>query len=194
LEALSPSLLAQQFEAALEIARPRAVRVGLLRSPGQVRLIAELLRTYHLDGLVLAPPVRYGRTEVLDDATREAIAVHLLPLARVSVVRSADLPGVSGNGAPDLDALRAAATALRARGARAVLVSGAAWHGRILDLLDEEGSETVLDTARVAAQRVAGLATAHAAALSAHLAHGLPLLRAAEAAQRYVGQRLQRGR
>jgi len=194
LEELSPSLLAQQFEAALEIDRPRAVRVGLLRSPAQVRLVAELLRTYHLDGLVLAPPVRLGRTEVQDTATREAIAIHLQPLARVSVVRAGDLTGPSGNGGPELPELRAAAAALRAQGARAVLVSGAAWRGRIVDLLDEEGAESVLDTTRIAAPWLAGLAGAHAAALAAHLAHGLPLLRAAEAAQRYVGQRLQRGR
>jgi hydroxymethylpyrimidine/phosphomethylpyrimidine kinase len=194
LEELSPSLLAQQFEAALEIARPRAVRVGLLRSPAQVRLLAELLRTYHLDGLVLAPMRRLHRIEVQDPATREAIATHLEPLARVSIVRAADLDGIAGDGAPDLSALRAAAAALRGQGARAVLIAGAAWHGRIVDFLDEDGSEAVLDTARIAAPRVAGLASAHAAALAAHLAHGLPLLRAAEAAQRYVGQRLQRGR
>lgn len=194
LEELSPALLAQQFEAALELDRPLSVRVGLLRSPAQARLVAELLRTYHLDGLVLAPPLKVARTEVQDAATRDAIAVHLVPLARVTVVRVADLPAAAGNGAPGLDALRAAAAAVRAQGARAVLVSGAASHGRLLDLLDEEGSEAILDTGRVAAPWVPGLAGAHAAALAAHLAHGLPLLRAAEAAQRYVGQRLQRGR
>jgi len=194
LEALSPALVAQQFEAALEIARPRAVRVGILRTPEQVRLLAELLRTYHLDGLVLAPPRRLHRTEVQDAATREAIAVHLEPICRVCVVRAADLLGAEGNGTAELPALRAAAAALRAGGARAVLVAGAAWHGRIVDLLDEEGAETVLDTARVCAPRIAGLASAHAAALAAHLAHGRSLLQAAEAAQRYVAQRLQRGR
>jgi hydroxymethylpyrimidine/phosphomethylpyrimidine kinase len=194
LEGLSPALLAQQFEAALELARPRAVRVGLLRTPEQVRLLAELLRTYHLDGLVLAPPRRLHRTEVQDDATREAITLHLEPLARVCVVRAADLPAADGNGAPEIAALRAAAAAHRARGARAVLIAGASWHGRIVDLLDEDGAEAVLDTARVCAPRIAGLASAHAAALAAHLAHGRPLLQAAEAAQRYVAQRLQRGR
>ena len=194
LEGLSPALLAQQFEAALEIARPRAVRVGLLRTPEQVRLLAELLRTYHLDGLVLAVPRRLGHTEVQDAATRKEIAVHLEPLARVCVVRASDLPGAEGNGAPELPALRAAAAALRTGGARAVLIAGASWHGRIVDLLDEDGSEAVLDTARVCAPRIAGLASAHAAALAAHLAHGRSLLQAAEAAQRYVAQRLQRGR
>ncbi|HEX5042973.1 MAG TPA: bifunctional hydroxymethylpyrimidine kinase/phosphomethylpyrimidine kinase [Candidatus Polarisedimenticolaceae bacterium] len=192
LEGLSPALVAQQFEAVLEIARPRAVRVGLLRTPEQVRLLAELLRTYHLDGLVLAPPRRLHRTEVQDAATREAIAMHLEPLCRVCVVRACDL--AEGNGAPELPVLRAAAAALRSRGARAVLIAGAGWHGRIVDLLDEEGAESVLDTARVCAPRIAGLASAHAAALAAHLAHGRPLLQAAEAAQRYVAQRLQRGR
>jgi hydroxymethylpyrimidine/phosphomethylpyrimidine kinase len=194
LSELSPSLLAQQFEAALEIAHPRAVRVGLVRSPEQVRLLAELIRTYHLDGLVVAPLRRLQRIEVQDDATREAVATHLAPLARVCVIRAADLDGVAGNGAPSLQALRAAAAAQRTLGTRAVLIAGASWHGRIVDVLDDDGSEAVLDTARVVAPRVAGLASAHAAALAAHLAHGLPLLKACQAAQRYVAQRLQRER
>jgi len=142
----------------------------------------------------LADVARGVRVWVQDAATREAIAVHLEPICRVCVIRAVDLLGAEGNGTAELPALRAAAAALRAGGARAVLVAGAAWHGRIVDLLDEEGAETVLDTARVCAPRVAGLASAHAAALAAHLAHGRSLLQAAEAAQRYVAQRLQRGR
>ena len=43
-------------------------------------------------------------------------------------------------------------------------------------------------------QSAAGLAGAHAAALAAHLARGLSLSTAADAAQRYIGFRLMRGR
>jgi hydroxymethylpyrimidine/phosphomethylpyrimidine kinase len=64
----------------------------------------------------------------------------------------------------------------------------------VLDLVDDDGHVVLLDTARIQTSRVPGLAGAHAAALAAHLARGASLSNAAEAAQRYIGFRLQRGR
>jgi hypothetical protein len=64
----------------------------------------------------------------------------------------------------------------------------------VLDVLDEGGGVSVVDASRVAAPPLAGLSGAHAAALTGHLARGLPIAAAAAAAQRTVALRLQRGR
>jgi hydroxymethylpyrimidine/phosphomethylpyrimidine kinase len=110
------------------------------------------------------------------------------------VARATDCEFLAGLEVADLDGLRDAAKRLRDLGARAALVAGLVVRGRVLDLVDDDGKVVVLDTARIQAPRVPGLAGAHAAALTAHLARGLPLSGAAEAAQRYIGFRLQRGR
>jgi hydroxymethylpyrimidine/phosphomethylpyrimidine kinase len=60
--------------------------------------------------------------------------------------------------------------------------------------VDDDGRVALLDTARLQAPRIPGLGGAYAAALTAHLARGLALAEAAEAAQRYIGFRLARGR
>jgi hydroxymethylpyrimidine kinase/phosphomethylpyrimidine kinase len=193
LEEVSLAAMAQQFEAAMETARPRAVRIGVLRGAAQARLVAELLREYRLEGVVVAPASRGGRTPLIDDDTEEAIRQELYPLARVVVLRAQRHPPDEGEDL-DPDALRNASAEARARGARAVLVAGARQRGRVLDLLDDAGSHAFLDAPRITAPRMAGLAGAHAAALTAHVARGATLTGAAEAAQRYVSLRLQRGR
>jgi hydroxymethylpyrimidine/phosphomethylpyrimidine kinase len=101
---------------------------------------------------------------------------------------------LSGAPAESIDGLTSAARALRGEGASAVLVAGATWKGRVIDLLDDEGKVTVLDASRVQAPHVGGLAGAHVVALTAHLARGLALSSAFAAAQRYIALRLQRGR
>ena len=172
--ALSHRLIEAQLAGALAEV-PRATRVGYLGSGRDAEAVAQALAARASERIVLAPE--------LPAAQRTA----LLPLADVVVVRAA-------GDARDLDAMREAASRLRGQGARAVLVTGGVSGARILDLLDDGGRLTVLDASRIHAQRLPGLAGAHASALTGHLAREEPLATAAEAAQRYVALRLGRGR
>jgi hydroxymethylpyrimidine/phosphomethylpyrimidine kinase len=193
-EGVSPALLAQQFEAVRIIGRPAAARTGILRDAAQVELVAGLLRDSGIDPIVVSPVMRIGGVRVLDGETLDAMRRFLYPLARILVVRAADVPLISDAVAENVEGLTAAAHTLRAEGARSVLVAGVTSKGRVLDLLDEEGRVMVLDASRITAPHLAGLAGAHVTALTAHLARGLPLSNAVTAAQRYVALRLQRGR
>jgi len=180
-------LLARQLEAA-QLAGPLgAARVGYVSGTAQVEVVAGFLRRAVAATSVVATPV-------VDAETQDAIRRHLYPVARVVVVRAADLTSSADRPVEDLEALRGAAVRLREKGARAVVVAGWLSRTRVVDLLDDDGQVVLLDTARIQAPRFSGLAGAYAAALAAHLARGLPLANAVEAAQRYVGFRLLRGR
>jgi len=171
--------------------RCAAARIGWLRGEAQVKTIAGFVRQEIPDAAVVAlvPACLDG------DGVALAAVRHLLyPLGRVVVVRAGDLPSWTGGSAAEIAELPEAAAAVRAQGARAVLVAGLRAGARIVDLLDDGGHLTMLDAPRVAAPHVPGLAGAHAAAVAGHLARGLPLRDAAVAAQRYVALRLSRGR
>jgi hydroxymethylpyrimidine/phosphomethylpyrimidine kinase len=194
LEGLPLPLVAEQFESLAETARPAAARTGILRDPLQVELIATLRRECGVGAIVVAPVARVGSTRILDDATWEATRRVLFPLATVVLVRACDLGLLAGEKGRDLEGIQRGAAALRAQGARATLVAGAAWGGRVLDVLDDGGPPAVFDAARVLAPRVTGLGGIHAAALAAFLARGETLRRAVDASQRYIALRLQRVR
>lgn len=193
-EPLSPALVARQLDAASAGDRPAAAKVGLVANAAQASSVAAFLRRELPQSGVYAPVVRAASDSVMDDETLAAAREQLFPAARVVVVRAADLDRLVGRDASDIDGLRAAAARLRALGARAAVVAGLLVQGRVLDLVDDEGRVALLDTSRIQAPRVPGLAGAYAAALAAHLARGSPLAEAAQAAQRYVGFRLRRGR
>ena len=193
-EPLPLDIVARQLEAAQLVGPVGAARIGFVKGATQVELIAGFVRRAAPTTTVVAAPVRDGTSPLLDVETQEAIRRHLYPAARVVVARAADLASLAERSVDDLDALRGAALRLREQGARAVVIAGWLLRGRVIDLLDDDGQIVLLDTARIRVPRVPGLAGAYAAALAAHLARGLPLSTAAEAAQRYVGFRLVRGR
>lgn len=175
---LSPGLLRGQLDAAQRSAAIGAVRTGFVKGVEQVALLGEFIGS-------AAPERTVISWSALDEQTREAMLREVVPKARVVVARASQT---------SIEGLCAFAKELRDRGARAVLVAGMVARGRVIDFLDDGGAVVLLDTARIQAARVEGLAGAHAAALAAHLARGLTLPQASEAAQRYVGFRLRRGR
>ena len=194
LEPLPLDVLARQLEAAQLMGPLGAARVGFVSGATQIELIASFMRRAVPTATVVASSFREGTTPPIDRDTHEAIRRHLFPVARVVVARAADLAALADRAVDDLDALRGAALRLREQGARAVVVAGWLVRGRAIDLLDDDGEVVLLDTTRIQAPHVPGLAGAYVAALAAHLARGLPLSTAVESAQRYIGFRLLRGR
>jgi hydroxymethylpyrimidine/phosphomethylpyrimidine kinase len=193
-EPLPLDVVARQLEAVRAMRPVGALRVGFVKGEPQVELIAEFARREAPASTVVAVSVGDRAAPLLDDETRGALRRHLYPVARVVVVRFADLAAFVDVEIDDLDALRSAASRLRGDGTRAVVVAGWLVRGRVIDLIDDGGAVELLDTARIQVPRVPGLAGAYAAAMAAHLARGLSLAGAAAAAQRFIGFRLLRGR
>jgi hydroxymethylpyrimidine/phosphomethylpyrimidine kinase len=192
-EPLPLDWLARQLEAAERAGPVAAIRIGFMRGADQVELIARTVSRLGAPAVV-ASAVRAGTDLLLDGPTQSAIARYLYPVARVIVVRAADIVAAGGGEVDGIVGLREAAARLRDRGARAVVISGWYQQGRVIDLIDDGDALRVLDAARVQVPRVAGMAGAYAASLTAHLARGAGLMDAADAAQRYVGLRLRGGR
>jgi hydroxymethylpyrimidine/phosphomethylpyrimidine kinase len=193
-EPVPAPLLSSQIEAATATGRPDAIRIGALADPAQVDLVASLLARGAAGQAILAPVLRWNGADVSDASTRERIDREVLPLCRLLLVRVRDLREWTGREAEGLEGLKSAAADLRERGARAVLLSGGASRGRVLDYLDDDGETAWLDAPRIQAPWLDGLSDAHAAALTAFLAGGLGPLEAARAAQRFIGFRLARVR
>jgi len=193
-EPLPLNVLARQLEAVAASGPADAVRIGFIRGAAQAELLAHDALRAPSTPTVLAFPARAGTVALADAETRDALVRQLFPAVSVVVVRAAELPALAGIEVEDLAGLRTAGSKLRSQGARAVVIAGWLWRGRVLDLLDDDGRVVLLDTPRLQAPRVPGLGGAYAAALTAHLARGLALPEAADAAQRYIGFRLARGR
>ncbi|HEX4823506.1 MAG TPA: bifunctional hydroxymethylpyrimidine kinase/phosphomethylpyrimidine kinase [Candidatus Polarisedimenticolaceae bacterium] len=193
-EPVPAALLERQIAAAFAGPRPEGALIGLVLDAEQVRAIAAAIDRAVPDVAVYAPVVSIHGETLLDAATLAAAEAELFGRVRVVVLRANDAEHVTGIAVEGFDALKAAAGVLRRRGARAAIVAGYQAHGRVADVVDDGGTITLLDAARIQASHVAGLAGAYATAVAGHLAHGATPARAAGAAQRYVAMRLMRGR
>lgn len=182
---------------------PRAVKIGLVPTPGLVMQLASALDALAPDTpRVLDPVLSNGRGEALvAPGTEEAIAAALLPRVTLITPNAPEAERLTGLAVADLDGALRAARALVARGARAALVKGGHLPGAPGDVLAWEGGETVLhnesggggDAARGGGVRpdVHGTGCHLASATAALLAYGTPLRAACEGARAYLSEAVQ---
>jgi hydroxymethylpyrimidine/phosphomethylpyrimidine kinase len=191
-EPASPSVVKAQLRVLLDDVQVDAVKIGMLGDATIARVVAEALAT--IDVPAVWDPVMMpsgGGVPLLRGDVRDALAA-LLPVVRVMTPNLEEVAAISGVTITDLPGMRQAATALRAAGARAVLIKG----GHLpppndaTDLLDDDGFVVTLGGARLAAGPVHGTGCVLSAALACGMAEGQTLQQAAAAAKTFLSERL----
>lgn len=178
----------QQIEPLLADFKIAAVKTGILPSAENIEEVAALIAANHLTPVVVDPVVRStSGYDLIDDRALTALVERLFPLATVITPNAAETERLTGIHISDPDAMHRAALALRAMGARAVLVKG----GDVIAesatdlLLDDDGMQT-FTAERIASSNTHGTGCTLSAAIAALLAHGNPLANAIAQAKRYV--------
>lgn len=188
---LPASMLRSQFDAVVDDFPVRAAKIGMLGSPGTVRLVAKLLHNCG-DFPVVLDPVLVATTgaSLGSSGVASAIRRHLFSRAALitpNVPEAAELLGASISTSDDFSA---AARGLVHAGARAVLLKGAHVAGdRVRDLLLMDGRETWFEHPRVAVEGH-GTGCTLSAAIAANLAKGITLFDAVTIAVGYVQRAL----
>lgn len=191
-EGISAEAVGRQLEIVLRHRRPGAVRTGIFVSRAQVEVVARGLAESRAANVVVAPVLRMGSGRLADPAALDEMRRLFYPMARVVVIRAADLAEHGLEPTDEVEGAMCAARAIRERGSPAAVVCGVVRRSRIVDVLDDAGQIAVFDATRVAGGRRGGIVAAHPAAIAALLARGETLDRAVEGAQRFVGSHLTR--
>ncbi len=193
-EPVSDAMLAAQLAALGADLPPAAIKIGLIATANQVRIIADCIAALRLDNQQLA--VIYDPVATASSGGRLASSVltlaDLAPLLEQVTVLTPNFREAEhlvGRRLEQGDALRQAATELRAHGCASVLIKGG--HNPLLpdqcvDLLFSAERELALTQPRLATEQGHGSGCALASALSAVLAQGYPLADAAVIANAYV--------
>lgn len=184
-----PEFVAAQIDAIFADVRVDAVKIGMLASGAIVEAVADRLRAHDARNIVLDPVLvatsgdSLGAPDVVDAMKR-----HLFPLAAVVTPNAPEAVRLCEGAPPaDVAGLEALARRLQALGPRAVLVKGGHLAGeQAEDVLFDGASVRVLRAARVATRNTHGTGCTLSSAIAAHLAHGLDLAQACEAAKTYL--------
>jgi len=187
--------LRAQLDACFDDFEVGAVKIGMLASAEVIECVATTLEAHRPAHVVLDPVmVATSGAKLLRDDALHALRTRLLPLASIVTPNIPEAELLTGHAICNAEDAVAAIAALRAMGARAVLLKGG--H------LDE--GKTVVDRyddgavdARFIHDRLAleghGTGCTLASAIAANLCLGMPLPRAVEAATDYIERALRGG-
>ncbi len=189
-QVLPVELILQQIEAVLSDIGAAAVKTGALGSPQVIRAVATRLQSEGKP-LVVDPVLISKHGHVL--ASADAVAAlrdALMPLATVITPNWHEAAALSGLPVSNTDEAQRAARWLLQHGAKAVLLkgAGAGMQGQESadDILFTPTGDTLLPGLRLATRNLHGTGCTYAAALTAHLAQGLPLTTAALHAKAFI--------
>jgi hydroxymethylpyrimidine/phosphomethylpyrimidine kinase len=183
-----------QIAAVAEDLRPAAVKTGMLGSPELVELVAAALREENLSRYVLDPVmVASSGDRLLDASAERTVLEHLVPLASVVTPNLDEAEILVGFPVRDLDRMARAAEALVAAGAGAALLKGGHLAGdEVVDLFFDGEQWREWRRKRIQTRSSHGTGCTLAAAITAGLAHGMPLLEAVDGALGYVERAIAR--
>ena len=190
-------LIEAQIDAVFEDIRVDAVKIGMLGNAETTRLVARKLKAYRPPFVVLDPVmVAKSGHRLLDPAAEAVLAEELLPLADLVTPNLPEAEALAGFAVKDPAAMERAATALRSKGAKAVLVKGghlAEGSGGVPDLLADAEGFQVFPGERLEARHTHGTGCSLSSALAALLARGLGLREAVKQAKAWVARGIREG-
>lgn len=205
-EEVSPQMVLDQISAVFDDIRPDAVKIGMVSSAVIVDAIAEALRAFGAQHVVVDPVMvaTSGSALIKTDAV-EALEARLFPLAQVITPNIPEAQALSGIPVDSADAMVEAARIIADRACPdagvyrkpAVLVKGGHGVGAAGDasdfLLDEDGQEVWLPGTRIQNPNAHGTGCTLSSAIACGLAQGLSTEEACREAKAYVAGALAAG-
>ena len=191
-----PDMLANQIDAVLQDIGVDAVKIGMLHSPDIVQAVADAIDRHAMPHVVLDPVMVATSGAVLIDSPAIAALVRELFGRAVLVTPNLDEASLLvGRPLTNEADMQFAAQDLLAKGARAVLLKGGHLAGDVVsDLLQVAGAAPHwMRAPRIATANTHGTGCTLSSAIAAHLALGLSLVDAVQAARAFVRSALAAG-
>lgn len=187
--ALPPALVTAQLDAVAEDIPISAVKTGMLASAVIIGAVADGLVRYRL-GPVVVDPVMVSKSgyALLPPDAVAALTERLLPLACLVTPNAHEAAVLAGFPVRTLADARRAAEAIRAQGARAVLVKGGHLEGEAdaVDVLFDDAGEALFRADWIATPHTHGTGCTYASAIAANLSKGYALRASVARAKRYL--------
>ncbi len=184
---VTPDFLKQQIDAIFEDIRPDAVKIGMVASVGLIEAIAERLRFYKAENIVVDPVMvaTSGACLIAEDAV-ETLKKELLPIATVVTPNIPEAEILSGMTISDEEDMEKAARLISERYHCAVLCKGGHSVNDANDLLCADGKIQWFRGKRIENPNTHGTGCTLSSAIASNLAKGCDLTESVERAKAYI--------
>lgn len=190
---IDPHTVKEQIRKVCEGFPVAAAKTGMLYSAGIIRAVAEADVEYGIPVLVVDPVmVSSSGVRLLQADAIDSLCSVLLPTARVVTPNLHEAEIIIGRSIATVDELRAAAREIGEKFDVACVAKGGHLNGEeVIDVLFDEGEETLFRAPRIEGVQTHGCGCAFSSALTAYLARGHLLSDAVREAKDYVAGALQ---
>ena len=183
----TPHFLAEQLDAVFTDIVPDAVKIGMVSSAELIAVIAEKLRQYGAQRVVVDPVmVATSGAKLLRDDAIQALTSQLLPLATVLTPNIPEAEILSGLTITDAAGMEAAARTISQRYGCAVLCKGGHQINDADDLLWQGGTGKWFRGKRIHNPNTHGTGCTLSSAIASNLAKGYDLDTSVERAKAYI--------
>ena len=184
---VSPEFLKEQLDCVFTDIRPDAVKIGMVSSPGLIEAIADKLKEYGAENIVVDPVMvaTSGARLISQDAV-EVLKKRLLPMADVLTPNIPETEVLSGMEVKTPEDMERAAALIGESCRCAVLVKGGHQHNDANDLLYRDGKIRWFYGKRIDNPNTHGTGCTLSNAIAANLAKGFCLEEAVERAKSYL--------
>ena len=182
-----PEFVAEQLDRIFEDIRPDAVKIGMVSNAEIIRTIAQKLRQYGAEHIVVDPVmVATSGSRLMKDSAVEALMAELFPLAEVITPNLSEASALCGFDVETPEDMARAAAAIGGTIPGAVLVKGGHLSGSADDLLWRSGGGKWFRGRRIDNPNTHGTGCTLSSAIAANLAKGCDLDTAVERAKAYI--------
>ena len=184
---VSPEFLGQQLDAVFTDIRPDAVKIGMVSSSPLIEKIAERLRFYQAENIVLDPVMAAtsGSRLIAEEAV-ETLKKELIPLASLVTPNIPEAEILADMEIRNKTEMEAAAEKIGSAYRCAVLVKGGHDINDADDFLYADGKTRWFQGKRIANPNTHGTGCTLSSAIAANLAKGFPMEEAVERAKAYI--------
>ena len=183
----TPEFLGDQLDAIFTDIFPDAVKIGMVSSKELIRVIAEKLKQYGAEQIVLDPVmVATSGAKLISDDAVEALKSELIPLASVITPNIPEAEVLSGMKITSPEAMEAAAEKIYREFGCAVLMKGGHQQNDANDYLYGDEGGTWFYGKRIDNPNTHGTGCTLSSAIAANLAKGLCLSEAVDRAKTYL--------
>lgn len=188
ISAVSPEFLRQQIDAVFEDIRPDAVKIGMVSDPELVEVIAERLRHYEAENVIVDPvAVATSGSKLSSAEAYEALKRELLPIAALATPNIPEAELLSGMTIRNEQDMLAAGKKITEEFGCNTLIKGGHSVNDANDLLYRmNGSHSWFTGERIDNPNTHGTGCTLSSAIAANLAKGYGLPEAVERAKEYI--------
>ena len=184
---VTPDFLKQQIDMVFEDIYPNAVKIGMVSNSELIRVIAERLKFYHAENVVVDPVmVATSSARLIHTEAIETLEKELFPIAALITPNIPEAEILSGIIVKNTEDIISAAKAVYEKHGCAVLLKGGHSVNDANDLLYSNGKYVWFDGKRINNPNTHGTGCTLSSAVAANLAKGFDLEISVQRAKDYI--------